>query len=563
VEYIWYKNYDPRVPHSLDYPEKCLPLLLEANAKKYPQNTATEFIGAKLTYQKLWTQIQSLARALSRLDVKPGTKVAIMLPNCPQAVITYYAVLWLGGVVVMTNPMYVEREMEHQWHDSGAEILVVLDHLYPKAERVIRKTNIRKVVVTSIKEYLPWHLKYLYPLKARKQNLFTAVSYGGDILNFSKLIRETAPEPPPCHAGLDDLALLQYTGGTTGTSKGVMLSHKNILYNVVQTAAWFPDLHFGRERILAVLPFFHVLGMTVTLNLTLYVGGTVILVPRFEINDFLKTLQRTRPTLFPGVPTIFVAIVNRPDITRYNLSSIRFSITGSAPMPVEVLKKFESLTGGIIIEGYGLTESSPVTHCNPIDGIRKIGSIGLPVSDTLCKIVDIEMGVNELSPGEEGELVVKGPQVMQGYWNMPDETSATLRDGWLYTGDIAKMDEEGYAYIVDRKKDMILAGGYNVYPREIDEVLYEHAKILDAVAVGVPDPYRGETVKAFIVLKPGENATEKEIIQFCKERLAAYKVPKTVEFRDALPKTTVGKVLRKELRREAIKQAEMHKAQES
>lgn len=563
MENIWYKNYDRRVPHSLDYPEKCLPLVLEANAKKYAHNTATEFIGAKLTYQEIWRQIQSLAKALALMEVKAGTKVAIMLPNCPQAVIAYYAVLWLGGVVVMTNPMYVEREMEYQWRDSGAEILVVLDHLYPRVEKVLDKTGIRNVLVTSLKEYLPWHLKILYPLKAWKQKLFTAIPYGGKILNFSSLIKGTAPDPPPCPVALDDLALLQYTGGTTGTSKGVMLTHRNILFNVVQTAAWFPDFHFGSERMIAVLPFFHVLGMTVTLNLTLYIGGTIILVPRFEINDFLKTLHKTRPTLFPAVPTIFVGIVNHPDIGSFDLSSIRFCITGSAPMPVEILRKFEDLTGSIIIEGYGLTESSPVTHCNPIEGIRKVGSIGLPVSDTFCKIVDLEMGVDELPLGEEGELIVRGPQVMLGYWNMREETSVALRDGWLYTGDIAKMDQDGYVFIVDRKKDMILAGGYNVYPREIDEVLYEHEKVLDAVAIGIPDPYRGETVKAFVVLKPGESVTEKEIVQFCRERLAAYKVPRSIEFRDTLPKTTVGKVLRVQLRREAIKQLEMQKSEKT
>jgi long-chain acyl-CoA synthetase len=561
MENSWYKNYDPRVPHSLDYPELSLPLLLEANARKYAHNTATEFIGARLTYEQLWKQIQSFAKALDLMEVKSGTKVAIMLPNCPQAVIAYYAVLWLGGVVVMTNPMYVEREMVHQWNDSKAEILVVLDHLYPKVEKVLKNTGIRKVVVTSIKEYLPWYLKYLYPIKARKQNLFMSVPYGGDIVNFSMLIRRTLPDPPPCPVKLDDLALLQYTGGTTGISKGVMLSHRNVLANVVQTAAWFPDFHFGEERMMAILPFFHVLGMTVTLNLTLYIGGAVILVPRFELNDFLKTLQKTKPTLFPGVPTIFVAIVNHARIASYNLSSIRFCITGSAPMPVEVLKKFETLTGSIIIEGYGLTESSPVTHCNPIEGVRKVGSIGLPLSDTSHKIVDLETGMNELLPGDEGELVVRGPQVMQGYWNMPHETSDALRNGWLYTGDIAKMDADGYVFIVDRKKDMILAGGYNVYPREIDEVLYEHHKVLDAVAVGVPDPYRGETVKAYIVPKPGVSVTEEEIIQFCKERLAAYKVPKLIEFRATLPKTAVGKVLRKELRKEAFEQSQARKQQ--
>jgi len=316
----------------------------------------------------------------------------------------------------------------------------------------------------------------------------------------------------------------------------------------------------GGERFLAILPFFHVFGMTVAMNFMLYTGSTAILVPRFEINGFLKTLQGTKPTIFPGVPTIFVAIVNHPKIDRFDLSSIRFCITGSAPMPVEVLRKFEKMTGSVIIEGYGLTESSPVTHCNPIKGVRKPGSIGIPLPDTDCKIVNLDLGTDELPVGEEGELIVRGPQVMKGYWKMEKETRSALRNGWLYTGDIARMDEDGYTFIVDRKKDMILAGGYNVYPREIDEVLYEHPKILDAVAVGVPDSYRGESVKVFVVVKPGENLTENEVIEFCKARLAAYKVPKMVEFRDSLPKTIVGKILRKELRREAIRQQEIEKA---
>ncbi|MCK8600232.1 long-chain-fatty-acid--CoA ligase [Desulfoferrobacter suflitae] len=556
---VWYGSYDSDVPRALKYPQEPLPILVKRNAEKYPNNSATEFFGATLTYAALWKQIQSFANALSRMGVEPGTKVAIMLPNCPQAIISFYAVLWLGGVAVMTNPLYVEREMEHQWVDSEAKVLVFLDHLYPRISKVLPKTGIKKIIATSIKDYLPFPKNWLYPIKAFKDKLFTAVPYGDDVFNFSKLIDGTPPSPPPCPIAVGDLALLQYTGGTTGVAKGVMLSHANILANVVQIAGWFPALHWGKERFVAILPFFHVFGMTVAMNFPLYTGCTVILVPKFDLDAFIKTLQQTKPTLFPGVPTIFVAIVNHKNISSFDMSSIRYCITGSAPMPVEVLKKFEALTGSIIIEGYGLTESSPVTHCNPINGTRKAGSIGIPLPDTECRIVDLEMGVEELSFGQVGELVVKGPQVMLGYWKMPQETSSTLRDGWLYTGDIATIDEQGYTFIVDRKKDMIIAGGYNIYPREVDEVLYEHPKILDAVTVGVPDPYRGETVKVFIVPKPGQEISEKEIIQFCKSRLAAYKVPKIVEFRESLPKTTVGKVLRKELRKEAIEKQKVGK----
>jgi long-chain acyl-CoA synthetase len=554
MDRIWYKSYDSRVPQIVESPRECLPLQLEKRAREHPQRIACEFFGAKLSYGALWKQVLQLAGSLKALGVVRGTKVAIMLPNCPQAIITYYATQWLGAVVVLTNPMYVQREMEHQWRDSEAEFLVVLDHLYPKVQRALPITKIRKVIVTTIKDYLPFYLKYLYPLKAIKKKLFTKVPYGPQVLNFSRLIRESSSEPPRCTATLNDLALLQYTGGTTGVSKGVMLSHGNILANVVQITAWFQDIRREGERFLAVLPFFHVFGMTVAMNFPLYTGSCIILLPRFEVIELLKTLKKSKPSLFPGVPTIFMALVNHPDIGRYDLSSLRLCITGSAPMPVETLKQFEEMTGSIIVEGYGLTEASPVTHCNPVDGIRKTGSVGMPLPATDCKLVDLEDGISEKQIGEIGELVVRGPQVMEGYWKISEVDSGTLRDGWLYTGDIATMDEDGYFFVVDRKKDLIIAGGYNIYPREIDEVLYEHPKVLDAAAIGVHHPYRGETVKAFIVPKPGEKITEGEIIEYCKERLAAYKVPKLVEFRDSLPKTMVGKISRKELKKEAAQQ---------
>lgn len=543
---------DFRVPKTLEYPTECLPRILETNSRTYSDRVATEFFGAKIRYRELWDRILRCATVLSGLGVGEGTKVAIMLPNCPQTIVAYYATMWLGGVVVMTNPMYVERELKHQWQDSEAEFLIVLDHLFPRVEPVLPHTGIRKVLVTSLKEALPFPLNFLYPLKARKEKLFTAVPYGKDILNFSQALKDARPSAAACPAELDQIALLQYTGGTTGLAKGVMLTHRNILANVAQLAAWIPDLRWGEERMLAILPFFHVFGMTVVMNLGLYIGAAVILVPRFEVNQFLKTIQKTKPTIFPGVPTIYVALVNHPEIKSFELKSIRYCITGSAPMPLEVLNTFETLTGGTIIEGYGLSEASPVTHANPLTGARKAGSIGIPLPDTEGKIMDVEFGERELGPGEAGELAVRGPQVMKGYWKNPEETQKVMKDGWLFTGDIAEMDADGYVTIIDRKKDCILAGGFNVYPREIDEVLYEHPKVLDAVSLGVPDPYRGETVKAFIVVKPGETLTEEEVIRFCKSRLAAYKVPKQVEFRDSLPKTIVGKVLRRQLREEQM-----------
>lgn len=553
---VWLKHYDPRVPHSIECREPCLPLVVEQNALKFPDRVATEFFRAKLSYQSLWNHVLSLANGLSKLGVTRGKRVAIMLPNCPQAIIAYYATLRLGAVAVMTNPLYVEREIEHQWGDAEAEYLIVLDHLYPRVKAVADRLGMKNLIVTSLREYLPAFLKLLYPLKARQKKLFTAVPYGGSVLNFSELIRSSSADPPAFQNGLDDLAVLQYTGGTTGIPKGVMLSHRNLLCNVLQLANWVPDLRNGEERFIAILPFFHVFGMTVAMNLPLFSGCTTIVIPRFEVGEFLKILKKTKPTLFPGVPSIFVAIVGHPKARSQDLSSIRFCITGSAPMPVEVLKKFEEMTGSVILEGYGLTEASPVTHANPISGTRKIGSIGIALPSTDCKVVDLDLGVQEKPVGEIGELVVRGPQVMRGYWKMGEETENTIRDGWLYTGDIARMDEDGYVYIVDRKKDLIISGGYNVYPREVDEVLYEHPSVLDAVSIGIPDAYRGEVVKAFIVLKAGETLTSEEVIAFCRDRLAAYKVPKVIEFRSSLPKSMVGKVLRKELRMETLQETQ-------
>jgi len=552
MEHVWYASYDPGVPRSVEYPDRALPLILEETVGNHPGRIATDFFGARLTYERLWERIQGLSAALAQMGVRQGDRVAIMLPNCPQAVISYYAVLWMGAVVVLTNPMYVERELEHQWNDAEAEYAIVLDHLLPRVRNVLPRTGVRKLIVTSLAEFLPFPLKWLYPLKARKDKLFTSVLYSEDVVNFSRIIGKAPPFPPPCPVGVDDLALLQYTGGTTGKAKGVMLTHRNILANVAQMSAWLRGFQLEAESVLAVLPFFHVFGMTVCMNWPLYSAGTMVLLPRFEINQLLKAIHRARPTIFPGVPTLYVAIVNHPRAMKLDLSSIRFCVTGSAPMPVEILKRFEEITGSVIIEGYGLTEASPITHVNPLRGVRKPGSIGIPLPDTEYRIVDLETGVEEKGSGEEGELVVKGPQAMRGYWKMPEETERTLRDGWLFTGDIAQRDEAGYVYIVDRKKDMIIAGGFNVYPREIDEVLYTHPDIADAVAVGIPDPYRGETVKAFVVVKPGRKLTEQEVIDFCKSHLAAYKVPRQVELRDSLPKTAVGKILRKELRAETV-----------
>jgi long-chain acyl-CoA synthetase len=552
MEKTWHRSYDKGVPFEVDPPEDPLPRQLEKAALDFPQVTATEFVGAQLTYQQLADQVSRFAASLSQLGVKPGDRVAIMLPNCPQTVISYYAALSIGGVAVMTNPMYVEREMIHQFNDAGVKVLVGLDHLFPRIDKVWKETQVEHLVITSIRDYLPFPLNLLYPLKAKKQNLNMKVPHSSSIHSFKGLVKKSLGNAPRPELNMAEVALLQYTGGTTGVAKGVMLTHRNLVANVMQISGCLPTLRRGEERFLCVVPIFHVLGMTAVMNWPICMGCTMTLVPRFEIKDFLKTITKTRPTIAILVPTILTAMVNHPEISRYDISSLHTVVSGSAPLPVEIMKRFEQLTGSVILEGYGLTEASPVTHVNPSIK-RKTGSIGIALPSTDCRIMDLETGTEEQQVGQVGELVVKGPQVMKGYWNMDDETAQTIKDGWLYTGDIAHMDEDGYVFIVDRKKDMIIAGGFNIYPRDIDEVLYEHPKIADAVTIGVPDEYRGETVKVFVVLKPGETLTEEEVIAHCKEKLAAYKVPRLVEFREELPKTMVGKVLRKELRAEELR----------
>ncbi len=550
MEKIWLKHYPAKVPHTIDYPPVPIFRFLEDSAKNYPDTVATIFQGAKLTYRQLHEQVNKFAYGLSSLGIKRGDRVALFFPNCPQSIIAFYAALKIGAVVVQNNPLYVERELKYQIENSGSETLITLDLklLYPKIENIRKETHLKNIIVSSLTEYLPFPLNALYPIAKRKD----IAKVAPDTIKFQDLMKK-GDTPPTVKVIPDDVALLQYTGGTTGVSKGVMLTHKNLVTNAIQCKAWFPDVEVGKECLLAVLPFFHSFGLTVSMNFPVYVASSMILVPKVDIKEVLSLIQKYKPTLFPGVPTMYVAVNNHPDVAKYDLSSIKYCISGAAPLPVEVLQKFEKLTGGKLREGYGLTESSPVTHSNPLEGLVKPGSIGIPFPDTECKITDSETGKKELKLNEIGELCVKGPQIMKGYWNMPDETAIALRDGWLYTGDMAKADEDGYFFIVDRKKDMIIAGGFNIYPREIEEILYEYPKVKEAVVAGIPDPYRGETVKAYIILKDGETATEQEIIEFCKKNLAKYKVPTAVEFRKELPKTLVGKILRRALIEEELK----------
>lgn len=541
----WARNYPEGVRQHVDYPLMPVTGLLDEAVRTHPDNAAMIFMGARTTYRQLGERVARLATYLGRLGVKKGDRVCIMLPNLPQFVVSYYAVLRLGATVAAANPMYVERELEYLLNDSGAKVMIVLDLFYPRVKKVREKVALDHVIVTSIADALKFPLNLLYPIKAKREGHAVEVDWGPTVHRWKEAL--AAPPDPP-RVEVDprrDVAVLQYTGGTTGVPKAAMLSHYNMVVNALQTAEWVPTSERGTERCLTVLPLFHSYGMTTAMNFPVAGAHTMILLPRWVTKDVLETIEKTKPTLFPGAPTMYVGINNYPEVKKYNLSSIKACISGSAPLPVEVQEQFEALTGGKLVEGYGLSESSPVTHCNPIYGKRVVGSIGLPFPDTDCCILDLETGERQLPAGEVGELAIRGPQVMLGYWNRPEETRATLKDGWLRTGDVARMDEDGFFYIVDRKKDLIIAGGYNIYPREVEEVLYTHPKVKEAAVIGVPDPYRGETVKAFIVLKEGEQATEEEIINYCRQQMAAYKIPRLVEFRSELPKTIVGKVLRR------------------
>ena len=555
MERPWHAQYEAGIPPTLSYPEVPLHRFLVDSARRVPGRTALEFYGRRIPYRELDELTDRFAQALIRLGVRKGDRVAIMLPNCPQAVIGYFGALKAGACVVQTNPLYVGSEIAHQMQDSGAETILALDQFHPRIKEILDRTPLKRVILTNVRDYLPWLKRLLYPLKARRQGQWVEVERVPPLYDFPTLIKEAPSGPPPGEVSPDDLALLQYTGGTTGVPKGAMLTHRNLVANTIQCRWWLKGLQEREEVFLGVLPFFHVYGMTTCQNLVMLLGATVVLLPRFQVDEVLKALAAHRVTAFPGIPAMYLAVTNQRTVTQYDLTSIRFCISGAGPLFAEVQERFETLTGGRLIEGYGLTEASPVTHCNPIVGQRRSRCIGLPVPDTDARVVDFETGRRVLPIGEEGELQVKGPQVMRGYWNQQAETESVLRDGWLSTGDLVQMDEEGFFYILDRKKDMIKSGGMNVYPREVDECLCRHPKVKDACVVGIPQELRGEKIKAFVVLKDGEQATAAEILEHCRGHLAPFKVPKHVEFRKELPKTLVGKVLRRVLLDEELKRA--------
>ena len=549
MEKPWLQHYEEAVPQTVKYPQETLSILLQEAVEQYAQESAISFFGRTLNYCRLNRLVDQFAAVLHRLGVGKGDRVAIILPNLPQYPIAHYAIMRLGAIIVPTNPLYVERELKYQLNDSGAKAVIVLNLLYPRLKAIRAETGVKDIIVTGVKDYLPPLLKFLYPIKEKKEGTAVKVKKEPGIHFFAELMKQKLPPAPGNTVSLSDTAMFLYTGGTTGISKGTVLTHENLVSNAYQTRTWMWDIRNGKEVILSVLPFFHAYGMTTCMHLALVSRSMALLVPRFDAKQVLGLIQKHRVTIFPGVPTIYIAINNHPDVKKYNLRSIRACISGGAALPVEVQQKFEQITGGRLVEGYGLSEASPVTHANPIYGLRKEGSIGMPFPNTNAKIVDLETS-QDLPVGQIGELAVSGPQVMGEYWNREEETSRALRDGWVFTGDVAKMDKDGYFYIVDRKKDVIIASGFNVYPLEIEKVLFQHPNVLETAVIGIPDEYRGEVVKAYIVLKEGKTATTEEIIEFCKDKLAHFKIPKTVEFRQELPKSMIGKVLRRVLAEE-------------
>ncbi|MGZ8580702.1 MAG: long-chain-fatty-acid--CoA ligase [Actinomycetota bacterium] len=563
----WFDSYPPDVPHSLvPFPKESVFALLRNSAAGFPNKPALAFFGAHMSYAKLLSEVERFSAVLAGLGVRQGDRVGMILPNCPEYVIAFFACQRIGAVAVGNNPLYTERELEHQIKDSGAKLMIVLDQIYYRFGQIRDAVGVREVIAVKLNHYMKPPIKWLAPLKfkgdARKHGTplpFIPVDH--TVRWWSDLMKSAGPVPPevtiadPEH----EVAALVYTGGTTGLSKGAMLSHMNLVANARQASAWLNVVRQGEDGIVAALPFFHSFG-TLVMDFAMTKAAKLILLPRFEIDMALKAIAKEKPSLFPGVPRMYIALNQDPRTAKHDLASLKACISGAAPLPMAVAKRFEEITGGAtVVEGYGLSECSPVTHANPLVGERKEGFIGMPLPDTDVKLVDLDEPDREVPQGERGEMCINGPQVMLGYWNRPDESGLVIRNGWLHTGDVAIMDEQGYFKIVDRIKDMILVSGFNVYPTEVEAVLFHHPKILKCVVVGVPDDTTGERVKAFIVLKPGESATAEEITQWCRDPdqgLTGYRVPKEIEFRDELPETLIGKVLRRVLQDEERKKRE-------
>jgi long-chain acyl-CoA synthetase len=537
-------------------PGRSMGALFDDAVARFGDRPFLDFMNKRTSYRDIARQVDHLASGLQRFGIKKGDHVGLFLPNTPYYVISFYAVLKIGAIIVNFNPLYAELELIHQINDSNTEIMITLDlaALYNKLHPLLGQSSLRRVVVCRLADCLPFPKNLLFPI-VRRADLASIPSDDRHI-SFARLTAHAGPPEPVAIDPDRDVAVLQYTGGTTGLPKGAMLTHANLSVNTQQCVLWFPEAEPGRERMLAVLPFFHVFAMTVVLNVSVAVGAEIILVPRFELETVLGMIDAKRPTLFPAVPTIYAAINAHPRRAEHDLSSIRYCLSGGAPLPLEVKRQFEGNTGCVLVEGYGLSESSPVAAVNPIVGIHKEGSVGLPLPGTVIEIVSLNDDETVLPPGQRGQVCIRGPQVMKGYWNRPDETHFTLRHGRLYTGDIGLVDEDGYVFIVDRLKDLILCGGYNVYPRTVEDAIYQHPLVEEVVAAGLPDAYRGQTVKAYVKLSTSGALTADELRDFLKDKLSPIEMPKQIEFRDALPKTLIGKLSRKDLLEEERRRAE-------
>lgn len=568
IERPWLQHYDPQVPHHLTYPSITLVQMFEEAVEKYPHQACTIFKDTTITYQQMDELTERLAAGFSRLGVKKGDRLGLLMNNLPQFVLAYFAALKIGAIVVATNPLYKPHEVAYQVNDSGVQVMVVLDNLYPALKEIQNNTPIRTFIITSPTDFLEPSLAELLAQPQGNIQDQPAGLASGDVLLKDLILACTVAHCPQISLQPDDVALFQYSGGTTGVSKAAIALHRNLIANTLQFRHWLHHAKDGKEAVLMAIPLYHVYGMVVGMLVAIRIGASLILIPSpRDLDEILSSIQKYHASLFPGVPNLYQAINNHPDVAagKYNLSSIKACISGSAPLLPHTKARFEALTGGKVVEGYGLSEAPTATHCNPIFNENKPGSIGLPLPDVDCRIVSLEDGETDLPIGEAGELLIKGPQVMQGYYNMPAETEQTLRNGWLYTGDIARMDSQGYFYLVDRKKELIKPGGFQVYPREVEEVLIRHPKVAEVSVAGVLDPQRGELVKAWVVLKPEfspstdlttdqlasmQKQLEEELRNFCRQDLAPFKVPSLIEFRETLPKTPVGKVLRRELIRQ-------------
>ena len=549
MEKTWVRYYDEQVPVSVDYPSQTVYDLFQAAVRKNPSGVATIFVGAKIRYRQLDDLVNRFASALAALGVKKGNRVALVLPNLPAYPIAHFAVLRLGAILVPTNPLYVERELEHQLANAGAETVVVLDQLYPRLARVRENTAIKRIIIARVADFLPRILGVLYRLKHKSK---VRADADRQVYEYRELMSRSFPPVPVAQVSPDSDAIFLYTGGTTGVSKGAVLTHRNLVVNAYQTRSWLWSMQDGKEILLCVLPFFHSYGMTTGMHLAVVSHSAMLLVPRFELADVVKQIRKYRPTIFCAVPSMYNAIGRYSRIKDSDVASIRLCISGGAALPAEVQKKFEALTGGKLVEGYGLSETSPVALVNPTHGHRKIGTIGVPVSDTEAMVVDPKTG-ESAAAGSVGELALKGPQVMKGYWKMPEETNQVLRGGWLYTGDLVVCDEEGFFSIVDRKKDVIISAGMNIYPREVEEVLHQHPKVAEATVVGIPSSVREEVVKAYIVPAEGQQLEREELVRFCADKLSKYKIPRKIELVQELPKSALGKILKRVLKDQETK----------